>query len=140
LLTQTLDSRPLTLDRREKTEVWCLPARSPSSRSLAEGRRFGEGRSEVDCLKWCLKSEVPPQADLNCRPSLRRLDEQRRNGRNRGSIPPYSPYLIVDFSGKVKIKEAIGRRQWAIVKNRIQESEGYRKKQNSEARIQKVKI
>jgi len=24
----------------------CLPARSPASRSLAEGRRFGEGRGE----------------------------------------------------------------------------------------------
>jgi len=26
-------------------ETLCLPARSPASRSLAEGRRFGEGRA-----------------------------------------------------------------------------------------------
>jgi len=44
---KTLDIRPLTLDRRRRTEVWCLPARSHSSRNLAEGRRFGEGRSKV---------------------------------------------------------------------------------------------
>jgi len=94
LLTQTLDSRPLTLDRREKTEVWCLPARS----------RFGEGRSEVDCLKWCLKSEVPPQVDLNCRSSLRRLDDQRRNERNKGRLSAAFSAFVMAGKGVLLIK------------------------------------
>ena len=94
LLTQTLDSRPLTLDRREKTEVWCLPARS----------RFGEGRSEVDCLKWCLKSEVPPQVDLHCRSSLRRLDDQRRNERNKGRLSAAFSAFVMAGKGVLLIK------------------------------------
>ncbi len=47
--------RPLTVGHFSKTDgqvdkVLDLPARSPASRSLAEGRRFGEGRAEP--FKW----------------------------------------------------------------------------------------
>ena len=50
---QTIDIRRQTVGEGMSEKVWCLPARSPASRSLAEGRRFGEGRSKV----WCLQFE-----------------------------------------------------------------------------------
>jgi len=33
-------------------ETLCLPARSPASRSLAEGRRFGEGRAAPSVVQF----------------------------------------------------------------------------------------
>ena len=43
-------------------ETLCLPARSPASRSLAEGKRFGEGRAApIACLTAetsCLGSDL----------------------------------------------------------------------------------
>jgi len=36
----------------------CLPARSPASRSLAEGRRFGKGRAAPFYL-WNFRDELP---------------------------------------------------------------------------------
>jgi len=35
---------PVIISTFPESPALCLPARSPASRSLAEGRRFGEGR------------------------------------------------------------------------------------------------
>jgi hypothetical protein len=61
---KTLDIRPLTLDRRRRTEVWCL-------------------KSEVHCL--------------NCRSSLEKAGQPRRNERSMGSL--LTP-LILSMRGR----------------------------------------
>ena len=37
-------AEPVNIDTFPGSPALCLPARSPASRSLAEGRRYGEGR------------------------------------------------------------------------------------------------
>ena len=68
-------------------EALCLPARSPASRSLAEGRRFGEGRAaplSVSLQKRNILEAIlaPPQARLPIRLKTRRAGVRRR--------PPWS--------------------------------------------------
>jgi len=70
----------------------CLPARSPASRSLAEGRRFGEGRAAPLSASLQKRNTLeailaPPQARLPIRLKTRREGVRRRpdwSGRHPG--------------------------------------------------------
>ena len=64
-------------------ETLCLPARSPASRSLAEGRRFGEGRAAPLPVSLQKKNTLeailaPPQARLPIPLNTRRAGVRRR--------------------------------------------------------------
>ena len=69
-------------------ETLCLPARSPASRSLAEDRRFGEGRA------------APLPVTLKKRNTLKAISQFRKPGYPFVSRPAVQGYAE-DHTGRV---------------------------------------